>query len=214
MVVTCIVLVSTMTRRSPGEAVGAVVQPTPFESVDVSVAKTGHVMGSEQAKVAMIEFSDFQCPFCASFARDTLPQLKREFIGPGTVQFIYRHNPLEALHPFALKAGTASQCAQQQNRFWDMHDAIYSQQSTLTDNKFLDLAKLLRLDVGRFSKCIDDTGTLEEVKKDQAEAASLGVRSTPTFLIGRVQSNGTVKATRKVSGAAPYEAFKAALTGV
>jgi protein-disulfide isomerase len=180
------------------------------ESVDLALASTGHAQGSKGAKLAIIEFSDFQCPYCGRFAKDTLPQLKRDFIDVGTAQFIYRDNPLESIHPFALKASAAAECADQQGRYWEMHDAIFSQQRALAEMSFLDQAKDLHLDTTAFSACLEGGGT-SRIKVDQTEASRLGLQSTPVFLIGRVDSNGTIKVTKRINGAAPYETFKATL---
>lgn len=176
----------------------------------MTLASKGHIKGSKDAKVAIIEFSDFQCPYCGRFAKETLPQLKRDFIDAGVVQFIYRDNPLESIHPFALKASAAAECAGQQGKYWEMHDAIYSQQGELAETILFDHTKALRLDSATFSKCLDG-GAVARIKEDQAEASRLGLQSTPIFLIGRIESNGTVKVTRRINGAAPYETFKATL---
>lgn len=212
VVITSVVVIWAIVGRGPSEAARAAPSAAgPSIPVDLTVERVGHVMGSRQAKVAIIEFSDFQCPFCATFARDTLPRLKREFVDPGTVQFIYRHNPLEGIHPIALKAGAASYCADQQSRFWEMHDAIFAGQRTLTDASFAELAKSVGLNAGSFSKCIDDSNSIAKVKEDQTEAATFGLSGTPAFLIGRIQPDGTVKITRQVNGAVPYDTLKAAL---
>lgn len=212
LVITAAVLVWTATSRRPGEAAGAEPGPTAglTESIDTTIGRTGHVMGSQQAKLAIVGFSDFQCPYCERFAQETLPQLKREFIDPGIAQFIYRHNPLESIHRLALRASVAADCADQQSQFWGMHDAIFSNQRELVDTSFVDYARTLRLDADVFSKCLDG-GTTPRIKEDQADVVRLGLQSTPIFLIGRIESNGTIKVTKRINGAAPYETFTAAL---
>lgn len=212
VVIAAVAVVRLTTTRQGGAAAaaGAPGAPSLVDSVDVTVASAGHARGSKTAKLAIVEFSDFQCPYCGRFAKETLPQLKREFIDAGVAQFIYRDNPLESIHPFALKASSAAECADQQGKYWEMHDAIFSQQRELADTSFLAHAKALRLDAARFSKCLDE-GVSARIKDDQAEAGRLGVQSTPIFLIGRVDSNGTIKVTKRINGAAPYETFKATL---
>jgi protein-disulfide isomerase len=212
LVVTAAVLVWAATDRRPGAAAaGAAAAPSNLvDTVDLTLASAGHIKGSKQAKVAIVEFSDFQCPYCGRFAKDTLPQIKRDFVDAGVAQFIYRDNPLETIHPFALKASAAAACAEQQGKYWEMHDAIFSQQRELTDASFLEHAKTLHLDTAIFSKCLDG-GAAAQIKEDKAEASRLGVQSTPIFLIGRVDSKGTIKVTKRINGAAPYETFKAAL---
>lgn len=213
LVITAVVLVWATTSRQPAAsagAAGAAGAPSLVDSVNMTLTATGHVKGSPRAKVAIVEFSDFQCPYCGRFAKETLPQIKRDFIDAGVAQFIYRDNPLESIHPFALKASAAAECADQQGKYWEMHDAIFAQQRELADTSFLDHAKTLRLDSATFSRCLEG-GALPRIKQDQAEAGRLGVQSTPIFLIGRIESNGTIKVTKRINGAAPYETFKATL---
>jgi protein-disulfide isomerase len=210
LVITAAVLIVATRNAGPAPNVGAAAAPSLVDSVDMTLALTGHIKGSKNAKVAIVEFSDFQCPYCGRFAKETLPELKRDFIDGGSAQFIYRDNPLENIHPYALKASAAAECAEQQGKYWEMHDAIFSQQRELTDTSFLNHAKALRLDTTTFSTCLEG-GATSRIKADQAEAGRLGVQSTPIFLIGRVDSNGTIRVTKRINGAAPYETFKATL---
>jgi protein-disulfide isomerase len=161
----------------------------------------------------VVEFSDWQCPFCERFARDTLPRLLREYIDTGKVRFSYRNNPLTEIHPLALQASTAADCADQQGRFWDMHDAIFAHQRQLTGGGFVEYARAAQLDVAKFTRCLD-AGTTARIQADQAEALRLGLQATPVFLIGRVDGRGRIKATKRIDGAVPYETFKAALDGM
>jgi len=161
--------------------------------------------------VAIVEFSDFQCPYCGRFATETLPQIKRDFIDAGVAKFIYRDNPLETIHPFALKASAGRPLARSSKEsIGKCTTRFFSRQRELSDTSFLDHAKTLHLDAATFSKCLDG-GAAARIKEDKAEASRLGVQSTPIFLIGRVDSKGTIKVTKRINGAAPYETFKAAL---
>ena len=126
------------------------------------------------------------------------------------VRFVYRNYPLESIHPVAMAAGAAAECAGDQGKYWEMHDAIFANQSELTDLKLREHAKSLHLNEATFTKCIAGD-VLAEIKQDQDEARRLGVESTPTFLIGRFQSDGTIKVTKRINGAVPYETFKATL---
>jgi protein-disulfide isomerase len=187
-------------------------KPPLAESVDLVVASKGQTMGSGHAKLAIIEFSDFQCPYCARFAKDTLPQIKREFIEPGVAEFIYRNNPL-TIHPFAKKASAAAECAGQQRHYWEMHDALFSQQRDLSDGALLARAGALHLDISSFTSCLNE-GAAARISEDQADAAQFGLQSTPIFLIGRIQPDGSIKVKQRINGAAPYQTFKAALTNL
>jgi protein-disulfide isomerase len=210
LVVTAAVLVRvTLVGQPSGSAGAAGAPPSLVDSVNMTLTAAGHVKGSPRAKIAIVEFSDFQCPYCGRFAKETLPQLKQEFIDAGVAQFIYRDYPL-SIHPFALKASTAAACAEQQGKYWEMHDAIFSQQHELAEASFIDQAKALDLDSAKFSNCLT-SGITSRIKADQDEAGRLGVQSTPIFLIGRLDSNGTIKVIKRINGAAPYETFKATL---
>lgn len=210
MIVTAAFFIRHATGSQSGAAAGAAGPQAAENSLNVLLERKGHVLGSAQAKVALIEFSDFQCPFCERFAVGTLPQLKREFIDRGVVQFIYRHNPLEGIHDLARKASVASYCADQQNYFWQMHDSIFTHQEAMTDSSFAEYAKAIGLDVSAFNKCLG-TDAASGVNEDQAEAARLGLQSTPTFLIGRIESDGGIRVTRRIDGAASYETFRSAI---
>lgn len=208
VVAATVLVLSLPSRRQPMEAAAA--PRGMVESVDLALTAKGQTIGSNKAKLAIVEFSDFQCPFCARFAKDTLPELKREFIDKGVAQFIYRNNPLDGIHQFAFKASAAAECAGRQGKYWEMHDTIFSQQARLADAFLLERAKDLRLDTTTFSTCLNG-GVDDDIKQDQSEATRLGLQSTPTFLIGRIQANGTIKVTKRINGAAPYEVFKAAI---
>ena len=190
----------------------AAASPTAAEAVEFTTTKAGPVLGSPTARVAIVEFSDFQCPYCERFAVQTLPQLRRDYIDTGKVQFVYRHSPLEAIHPLAVKAATASHCAQQQGNFWKMHDLIFANQRLLTDAKLTGFGKELQLDTSAFASCLDDVNVA--VKLDQDEASRLGLQSTPIFLIGEIQPSGTIKVSRRINGAVGFEVFKGAIDAV
>jgi protein-disulfide isomerase len=198
----------TIHRQLPIAADAPPTGASAVESIDVTVAGTGHVKGAGTARLAILEFSDFQCPYCADFASKTLPQLEREFITPGTIQLIFRHNPLEMIHPFAAAASAAAECAGQQSKYWEMHDALFSRQRELATELFPAQAKELRLDIDAFTSCLGSTAVARRIKDDQQEAARLGLTSTPIFLVGRSESNGQIRFKKRINGAVPYEVFK------
>lgn len=104
-------------------------QPTPAPKQDVAI---GHlpILGNKDAAVTVIEFSDFQCPFCDQFVKNTYPQLKKEYIDTGKIAFAYRHFPLTSIHPNATPAAIASECANEQGKFWEYHDTLFQNQAT------------------------------------------------------------------------------------
>jgi protein-disulfide isomerase len=179
--------------------------PTPqFVKVD-----DGHlpVLGNKNAKVTMVEFSDFQCPFCKQFVDNTFAQIKKDYIDTGKVKFVYRHFPLP-IHPNAPLAANAAECANDQGKFWDMHDKLFATQDTwagLTNDAakadFISYAGDLGLDTTAFDSCLSANQDADKIKKDSDAATAAGVSATPTFVI-----NGEV-----VVGALPYDSFKQVL---
>lgn len=181
-------------------------QPSPTPSkVEVSQGNLPP-LGKNNAKVTIIEFSDMQCPFCRRFWKDTLPQLKKEYIDQGLVRFYYRHLPLPpAVHPAATPLAEASECANDQNKFWEYHDKIFAEQTKqgegtipITNEQIKQWAAEIGLNTTQFNECFDSGKYSQKVKDDFADAQKAGASSTPTFYI-----NGT-----PLVGALPYETFK------
>lgn len=159
--------------------------------------------GNKDAKVTIVEYSDFECPFCARFYSDTLPQLTEEYIDTGKVAFYYRHYPL-SFHPNAVPAALATECANDQGKFWEMHDKIFEENNagkigSATSETFKQYALDLGLDSSQFDPCLDDKTHQAKVDEEFAEGNNVSVSGTPTFYI-----NG-----RQLVGAQPFAAFKA-----
>jgi protein-disulfide isomerase len=153
-------------------------------------------VGPEDAPIVIVEFSDFQCPYCARFQDQTLQLLLEAY--PGKIRFVYRHFPLASIHSSAFQAAEASMCAYKQGAFWPYHDELYANQATLGTELYVQLAADLRLDLESFRLCLKNEDYKELVQSDLDFAESLGVRSTPTFFI-----NGLA-----FVGAQPLDAFK------
>ncbi|OGN03305.1 MAG: hypothetical protein A2655_00550 [Candidatus Yanofskybacteria bacterium RIFCSPHIGHO2_01_FULL_43_42] len=171
---------------------------------DVSVDDDSF-LGKKSAPVVVVEFSDFQCPFCRSFWRDTLPLIKSEYIDTGKVRFVYRDFPL-GFHPGAIPAAQATECAEDQGKFWEMHDKIFIEQDKQGSGTVQfgvdDLKRWageLGLNAGEFNSCLDSGKYAEEVSNDLKDGQAAGVSGTPSFFI-----NGKL-----VVGAQPFSAFKA-----
>lgn len=162
-------------------------------------------LGSADAKVMIIEFTDLQCPYCARFARDTWPLLRERYVDTGKVRFATRDLPLP-IHEFALPAAVAARCAAQQGRFWEYREALFRDQSLLGQGRYAELAGKFGLDTTRFESCRADPAVLAAVREDAALAASSGIASTPSFVIGRV-INGEFEG-ELMSGAKPFEVFQ------
>lgn len=166
--------------------------------------------GAANAKIAVIEFSDFQCPFCGRYDKETYPQLEKEYIETGKIKYVWRDYPLD-FHKQAFKAAEAAHCAGEQGKFWDMHDHLFENQKNLALEELPKYAESLKLNKTLFQQCLDSGRYAEDIKKDMTEAGNAGISGTPSFLIGLVQPNGTVKVTKKLVGAKPYAEFKAAI---
>lgn len=169
--------------------------------------------GNATAKVAVVEFSDYQCPFCGRYSKDTLPLLKSEYIDTGKVKYVFRDLPL-SFHKQAFKAAEAAHCAGAEGKFWEMHDTLFQNQTALAPEQLAGHAKALGLNEGAFQQCLDSGKFAADVNKDIADAGAAGITGTPAFLVGVIQPDGRVKVVRKLSGARPYADFKAAIDSV
>jgi len=167
------------------------------------------VLGNQEAKVGIIEFTDYQCPFCKRFHDQAFDKIKKTYIDTGKVQYIVRDFPLD-FHSEAKGAALAANCAGEQGMFWEMKDVLFTQQRRLGDALYLEAAKNLHLDEETFNACLQDFLHAEEVEKDLAYGQSLGVRGTPNFFVGRVEGDQLVQA-RQITGAQPFSVFSQAL---
>lgn len=152
------------------------------------------VRGNPNAKVTIVEFSDFQCPFCARGAK-TMEDVLKEY--PNDVKLVFKNLPLP-FHPEAKPSAIAALAAQRQGKFWEMHDKLFANQQSLGRDAYLKFAEELGLDMDRFKKDLDDESLEKAVEADHQLATKLGVQGTPGFFV-----NGVL-----VSGAQPLPAFK------
>lgn len=162
-------------------------------------------LGKDTAKIIVAEFTDYQCPFCKKFGLTTFPKLKRDYVDSGKVQYVVRDFPL-AFHAEAKSAAVAALCAGQQQRYWEMKTRLFEHQAEYGRPLYLRLAGELKLDAGRYGRCLNDPRMAEAVARDVAYGNRLGVQATPTFIIGRVEG-GEVRDVKAVSGAMAFEAF-------
>ncbi len=164
------------------------------------------IMGDPNAPVTIVEFSDFQCPFCARYFQETWSQLKTEFVDTGRVRYVFKDFPIISIHPQAPKAHEAARCAGDQGEYWTMHDRIFAGQSEWSGRSdhvavFKSYAAELGLETSDFDTCLDSGRWASAVNVDLAEGASLGVSGTPTFFIDGYP----------LIGAQPYETFQYAI---
>jgi protein-disulfide isomerase/plastocyanin len=182
---------------------GSLFFPQGFETVEAAVEAVevsmddDTVKGDANAPVTIIEFSDFECPFCGKYVSETYPQIVKDYIETGKVKYVFRDFPLD-FHPSAQKAAEAAECAGEQGKYWEMHDVLFENQDALEVETLKMYAVSLGLDTAEFNSCLDSGAMAEEVKKDLADGQAYGVSGTPGFFI-----NGKL-----ISGAQPFEAFK------
>ncbi len=159
------------------------------------------VLGDENAPVTIVEWSDFQCPFCARFYSQTEKKIVEEYVNTGKVKIIFKHFPLDQIHPFATVAALASECAGEQGKFREYHDILFNNYQAINAKNLNKWASDLGLDQSKFDSCLESQKYLSKIKSDMAEGAKAGVRGTPGFLV-----NGQL-----ISGAQPYSVFKSAI---
>ncbi len=139
-----------------------------------------------------------------------MPQIEKEYLETGKVKHMFMDFPLP-MHKNAQKASEAGHCAGDQGKFWEMHDKLFENSRALGAENLLKYAEALGLDMKKFKECLDGGKSAEQIKKIMAEGVKAGVTGTPAFLLGFVESDGKVKAVKKISGAQPYAAFKEAM---
>jgi len=181
--------------RKTGPTVRVLMEAPRF---DVALADTDPAIGSAKAPVTLIEFSDFQCPFCLRVS-PTLKKIRQTY--GDKVRIVWKDFPLTQIHPQAFKAGEAGHCAAEQGKFWEYHDQLFGNQQALMPDDLKKHAASTGMDVERFTACLDTSKHAERVREGVAQGTRLGVNSTPTIFV-----NG-----RRVSGAQPYEVFAAVI---
>lgn len=191
----------------PPAVVPDTTDPTPTTiNVDELVGDSA-TLGNANAPVTIIEFSDFQCPFCQRFVSDAYPQIKSEYVDTGKVKIVFKHFPL-SFHPYAQKASEAAECARElggDDKFWMLHDKMFANQSAIDVPDLKRYAKEAGLNESQFNACLDNGDTAAKVQADYTQGTSIGVSGTPSFVIGSGE-NGT-----PLVGALPFASFKSAI---
>jgi len=164
--------------------------------------------GSTAARLTLIEFSDYQCPFCARHTLDTNPQLQKEYVDSGKVRYAFFDMPLESMHKSAFKAAEATRCAGDQGKYWEMHERLFASQKML--EPWSAHAQALGLDGKMFEACMNSGKYANAVRADIAMAQQLGINATPTFLLGVTDPGNParVKGLALIRGAQPFGTFK------
>lgn len=169
--------------------------PPPARIDDVSLDDDPS-MGNPDAPVVVVEFSDFQCPYCGRFQQDTFKQIMDTY--GDDILFVYRDFPLSSIHPRAEASAEAAECADDQGAFWDYHDLLFANQTALDNDSLISYAEQLDLDVDTFTECLTSGEKADEVQADFNDGRSYGVTGTPTFFINGV----------RVVGAQPFASFE------
>ena len=172
---------------------------------------TGAVLGQETAPLAVMMFSDFECPFCGKFARETMPTVIANWVNTGKARVFFRHLPLESVHQIAFEAAEIAECARRQSRFWSVHDFLFASPSKLTVSHVREAARVSGLRETEFDSCVQGEAD-SAVRADMEEASRLGVTGTPTFFFGTVDGPSKMKVRRRQSGALPPQAFERILS--
>lgn len=168
-----------------------------------------YVLGKNDAPLTLVEFTDYQCPFCARFETTTFPEIKKNYIDTGKLRLILRDLPLDSLHPFALKAAQSVHCAGDQGKFWEMKELVFKNQSKIDVDSLAGYANELSLNADTFKSCMAEGKHLKEIGDEAKYAQSLGITGTPTFILGK--SVGDSVEGRVIVGAQPFAAFEAAV---
>jgi protein-disulfide isomerase len=169
-------------------------------------------LGNPAAPVALIVFSDFQCPYCRAFALGTLPAVIERYVRPGKVLVAFRHFPLD-IHSDARRAAEFAECARRKGRFWELHDAIFRNTSGFKGDWLASVAATAGMPSSFFADC-PSAAAVERINQDIALGAVLEATSTPTLLIGPIGSDRTVRIARVLKGASTPEAVGDAIDTV
>ncbi|MCE2506008.1 MAG: DsbA family protein [Nitrosopumilaceae archaeon] len=185
--------------------------PTNQPSLPVKIsADDDPIIGDPDAPITIIEFSDFQCPFCARFHIQTLPLLLDQYIDQGKVKLVFRDFPIQSIHPNALPASVAAECADEQGKFKEMHDMLFDNQNQWNNQETVDALSMfsqyatqIQLDQETFDSCLTSGRYIDEIRKDLDDGRSYDVTGTPGFFVGNDEI-GYVE----LKGAQPFESFK------
>ncbi len=185
--------------------------PTKQPSIPLEIsADNDPIIGNPDAPITIIEFSDFQCPFCARFHIQTLPTIMEEYIEKGSVKLVFRDFPIQSIHPNAVPASVAAECANEQGKFKQMHDILFEKQNEWSNLEtvyaielFNQYSEQINLEQEQFSSCLSTAKYVKEIQNDLDDGRTYGVTGTPGFFIGN-QQIGFVE----LKGAQPFESFK------
>jgi protein-disulfide isomerase len=169
--------------------------------------------GSSGASVAIVEYADFECPYCGQYEHDIYPQISKDYIQTGKVKYFFRDLPLP-MHPHAMIAARAARCAGEQGKYWEMNDSLFAKQNAIREADMPERAHELGLDSAKFSECLSSNRYVDDINQSAVEAQKMGIGGTPTFFVGKLDSTGGVTNLKMIVGARPYDAFKSVIDGL
>jgi protein-disulfide isomerase len=181
-------------------------------NVRLDASHLSHITG--KGDVVIVEFTDFQCPFCGKHARDTLPILRKGLIDSGRARYASINYPLAAIHPAAIPSAKAAECAGEQGKFWEMHERLFSDATASATDRLDEHLQSIGLDLHRFKQCVTSDRVAIKVQRDHDIGQRLGVSSTPAFFVGKLEQDGGATLLLKISGAKRAEVFERAVEEV
>lgn len=178
------------------------------DRVKMTVGADWYTLGRDDAPITVVEFADYQCPFCRKFQSDAFVELKKNYIDTGRVRFVSRDLPLD-FHPNAPSAAVAARCAGDQGKFWEMRDMMLVGSADLSPASLMKDGQQIKLDMTGFSACLNDKRHAVAIQNDVADASTLGIRGTPSFVVGKTAKDH-IDGVRIV-GAVPYSVLDTAI---
>ena len=189
------------------QPINPTVNNPPTGNLKVVIDDNDPVFGDKNAPITIVEYSDFQCPFCERAYSGAIASFKQsDYFKSGKVNLVYKHFPLNSIHPFAQKAAEAAECANRQGKFWEYHNMLFENQQSLDVASLKSYATKVGLDTTKFNKCLDSGEAKDEVDKESQQAQAAGGQGTPYFVL--INKAGK---TQAVSGAVPYSQFESAI---
>lgn len=164
--------------------------------------------GNPDVRVALVEFSDYECPFCRRHFSETMPLIEKNYIETGKILYAFRDFPIDELHPQAVKAHEAAHCGLEQGKYWEMHTTLFGAPDEHSVEGLEATATRAGLDLAPFRECIASGRTTAGIRETASLAASFGANGTPAFFVGLFnKATGQVTVTQAMSGALPFETF-------
>lgn len=185
-------------------------RPAPARGLPASIDMTGAPFkGSATSTVALVEFSDYECPFCIRHHAQVMPAIQQAYIDTQKIRYIFRDFPIDELHPQSIRAHVAAHCATEQGKFWEIHDRLFSPAGTHTPEQLAERARESGLDAAAFAACVAADKYSATIRQSTAFAISLGASGTPFFVVGNFDpKTNQLKPIKAIPGAYPFAQFQ------